>query len=146
MGYVKERVAYLKGLAEGMKIDQSTNEGRLFKEVIEVLEDISNSMADMEEVQEHLEDQVDAIDEDLGEIERLLYDDYDCDCECEDDDFIAEIQCPHCNEIVELTEDILDDEAGSFQCSACGKDIIVEWDCDCGCDECNDEVDELDEV
>lgn len=31
MGYVKERVAYLKGLFAGMNIDESTNEGKLLK-------------------------------------------------------------------------------------------------------------------
>ena len=65
------------------------------------------------EVQEHLEEQVDTIDEDLGEVERLLYD--DCDCGYEDDELIAEIQCPHCHEIVELTEDMLDTEEDSFK-------------------------------
>ncbi|NLI58444.1 MAG: hypothetical protein GX387_07990 [Clostridium sp.] len=139
MGYVKERVAYLKGLFAGMNIDESTNEGKLFKEIIEVLGDIADSVSDIEEVQEHLEEQVDTIDEDLGEVERLLYD--DCDCGYEDDELIAEIQCPHCHEIVELTEDMLDTEEDSFKCTACGKDIIVEWDCDC--DECSDECDEI---
>ena len=66
MGYVKERVAYLKGLFAGMNIDESTNEGKLFKEIIEVLGDIADSVSDIEEVQEHLEEQVDTIDEDLG--------------------------------------------------------------------------------
>ena len=72
------------------------------------------------------------------EVERLLYD--DCDCGYEDDELIAEIQCPHCHEIVELTEDMLDTEEDSFKCTA-SKDIIVEWDCDC--DECSDECDEI---
>lgn len=144
MGYVKEKVSYLKGLAAGMKIDETTNEGKLFKEIIKVLEDIADSVSDMEESQEHLEEQVDAVDEDLGIVERLLYDELFYDGHGygdEDDKLIAEIQCPHCNEIVELTEKMLDDEMDSFKCSVCGKDITVEWDCDC--EECNDEIDEV---
>ncbi|MDQ2085298.1 hypothetical protein RBH29_02455 [Herbivorax sp. ANBcel31] len=138
MGYVKERVAYLKGLAEGMKIDDSTNEGKLLKEMIEVLDDIANSVVDVEEVQDHLGDQVDNIDEDLAEIERILYDDYEYEYE-DEDGLVAEIECPHCHSTVQLTEEMLDNEEDSFKCTDCGKDIVVEWDCDCK--ECNDEED-----
>ncbi|TYQ13361.1 UNVERIFIED_CONTAM: hypothetical protein Cloal_4429 [Acetivibrio alkalicellulosi] len=136
MGFIKERVSYLKGLAEGIKINDSTDEGKLLKTIIEVLDDIANSVEDIEEIQEHLGEQVDDMDEDLAQIERILYD--ECDDE-EDDDFIADVECPHCNETVELTEEMLDSEEDSFKCSACGKDIIVEWDCDCGCEDCEDE-------
>ncbi|AUG57674.1 CD1247 N-terminal domain-containing protein [Acetivibrio saccincola] len=134
MGYVKERVAYLKGLVAGMNIDEATNEGKLFKEIIGVLDDIADSLTDIEETQEYLGEQVDSIDEDLGALESMLYDD------CDDDGVIAEIECPHCHDIIELTEDMLDDEAGSFKCTSCGKDIMVEW--DCNCDECSDEGEE----
>jgi len=58
MSYIKERVSYLKGLAEGMKIDDSTNEGKLLKAMIEVLDDIALAVEDIEEVQEQLEEQV----------------------------------------------------------------------------------------
>ena len=37
MGYLSERVSYLRGLADGMKLNEDTNEGRLLKEIIEVL-------------------------------------------------------------------------------------------------------------
>ena len=34
-----ERVAYLKGLMEGMKVDDSTNEGKLFNLIADILAD-----------------------------------------------------------------------------------------------------------
>ena len=37
---VSEKVAYLKGLAEGLGIKDSTNEGKLMLAVIDVLESI----------------------------------------------------------------------------------------------------------
>ncbi|MFZ5987146.1 MAG: CD1247 N-terminal domain-containing protein, partial [Bacillota bacterium] len=124
------RVAYLKGLAEGMQINDSTNEGKLLRAMIEVLDDIALAVDDMEEVQEQLGEQIDNMDEDLAEIERIIFDEEDDD-DYDDEDFIAEIECPHCHETVELTEDMLDDEADSFECPSCQKDIAVEWDCDC---------------
>ena len=39
-----ERAAYLKGLAEGLKISKETDEGRLLSEVINMLEDIADSV------------------------------------------------------------------------------------------------------
>ena len=89
MNYLRERVAYLKGLADGMKLDTSTNEGRLLKAVLDVLDDIALAVDDIEETQEQLSEQVDEIDEDLAEIENLLYDVDDDEEEYCDDDRIT---------------------------------------------------------
>jgi DNA repair exonuclease SbcCD ATPase subunit len=133
MSFIKERVAYLKGLAEGMQISDATNEGKLLSSIIDVLDDMALAIDDMEEVQEQLGEQVDNMDEDLAEVERILFDCEDEDEDDEDEDgILAEVECPHCNEIIELSEDMLEDEADSFECPHCGKDVAVEWDCDCG--------------
>jgi len=139
MSFIKERVSYLKGLAEGMKISDETNEGKLLISIIDVLDDMALAIDDIEEVQEQFGEQVDDMDEDLAEVERLLFDE-----EEDDDDFeeliYAEVECPHCNGIIEIDEDMLDDEAESFKCPHCGKDVAVEWDCDCDC--CDHDHDE----
>lgn len=139
MSFIKERVAYLKGLAEGMQINDATNEGKLLKAMLDVLDDIALAVEDIEEVQEQLEEQIDSMDEDLAEIERVLFDEDDEDEDDDDDNFITNVECPHCKEIIELTEEMLDHEAESFKCPKCHKDIAVEWDCDCGCDSCSDD-------
>ncbi|MDF2523721.1 MAG: hypothetical protein K0R31_1362 [Clostridiales bacterium] len=131
MSYLKERVSYLKGLADGMQINESTNEGKLLKAIIEVLDDISLSVEDIEEVQEELSEQVDSIDEDLAEIERIVFEEDDC-CDCDDEeDSVIEIECPHCQEEVEIDlENISDDD--TVECPSCHEKIEIEWDCDCG--------------
>lgn len=129
MSYLKERVSYLRGLADGMKIDESTNEGKLLKAIIEVLDDVSLSVEDLEEVQEELSDQVDSIDEDLAEIERIVFDEDEC-CEDEEDNTV-EIECPHCNEEVEINLDEIDED-DTVECPNCHEKIEIEWDCDCG--------------
>ena len=37
MGFLRERVSYLKGLCEGMKLDANTNEGKLLTAIIMLL-------------------------------------------------------------------------------------------------------------
>jgi hypothetical protein len=134
MGYLKERVSYLRGLAEGMQLNEATNEGKLLKAMIEVMDDISLAIEDVEEIQDQLGEQVDTIDEDLAEIEKIIFDD---ECEDNDDDAcFGEIDCPHCGESVEICEDMIDDETDSFECPHCHKDIEIEW--DCSCEECGD--------
>jgi len=129
MNYLKERVAYLKGLAEGMQLNESTNEGKLLKAIIEVLDDVALAVDDIEEVQEEMSEQIDNIDEDLAEIEQIvfedMYDEYD-------DGYIGEFACPHCSEKVSVYEDMLDDDAGNtVECPHCHKDVEIEWECDC---------------
>jgi uncharacterized C2H2 Zn-finger protein len=137
MRLIRERVAYLKGLAEGMQLNDSTNEGKIIKAMIEVLDDIALSVDDLTEAQQQLEEQVDDIDEDLAEFERILYDE-DCDC---DDDTIAEVECPHCHIVFELKEDMIDDNEDSFKCPHCDEDISFQWECECG--ECNSNEDRV---
>ena len=46
---ITEKVAYLRGLSEGMSIDEKSNEGRLLKAIIDVLDDMAFSIADVED-------------------------------------------------------------------------------------------------
>ena len=41
-----EKVAYLKGLAEGMGIQEDGGQGKLFHVIIDILEDLSLDLAD----------------------------------------------------------------------------------------------------
>ena len=134
---LSERTAYLKGLMEGMKIDTETNEGKLFKAIIETLDDMALVVSDMEDVVDAVCDELDSIEEDLDTIEEYLLDeeedDDDDDYEDEDeDDFdfgdevIYEVKCPVCNAVINLDEDML--EAGSIECPDCGEEL--EFDAD----------------
>ena len=53
---ISEKVAYLQGLAEGMKLDESTNEGKLLMAIIDVLDDMAEEFADVEDEIVDLED------------------------------------------------------------------------------------------
>ena len=136
MSYLKERVAFLKGLAEGMQISDATNEGKLLKTIIDVMDDFALSIEDIEEIQDQLGEQVDNIDEDLAEIEKEIYDideDEDEDDDEEDDEDIcfSEIECPHCSETINVDMDMIDEEGNTIECPSCHEKIDVERDCDC---------------
>ena len=46
---LKEKVAYIKGLMEGMKFDTETNEGKLLTAIVGVLGDMAAEVTDMDE-------------------------------------------------------------------------------------------------
>jgi DNA-directed RNA polymerase subunit RPC12/RpoP len=129
MSYISERVAFIKGLAEGMKIDETTNEGKLFTAIIDVLDDISLAIEDVEEIQDEMGEQVDGIDEDLAELEKTVYD-------VEDEIEFEEIECPYCGEEIEVDLDLIDEDASAIECPHCHQKIELEWDCDCEDEEC----------
>jgi formylmethanofuran dehydrogenase subunit E len=136
MEYLYERVAYLKGLAEGMKVDESTDQGKLISKIIDVLSDFADSINELSESQNELDEYVEAIDEDLSTLEDdLCFDEDDDNDEFDDDDDYdyVEVECPHCKEFVYLDEDLV--ESGEqVICPNCHEPIEFEFECGCGCE------------
>ena len=142
MNYLREKVAYLKGLAEGMQLDDSKNEGKLLKAMIDVLEDIAMAVDDMEAEQESISELVEEIDEDLAEVENIVYSfnkEYrftnkpeDEDEEGEEDGEGEELECPHCNEKIRVDDDMLEHGSNVIECPHCHGNVEIE--CDCGCE------------
>lgn len=146
---ITEKVAYLKGLIEGIGIDETKNEGKIIKAMADVLEDLALSVSDLEDDYAELYAQVDEIDEDLGALESDFYefddcdcdcDDCDCDCDCDDDfdfddDELYEVTCPNCGDTLCLDEDMLDE--GSIDCPGCGETLEFDLDCCCDDDDCD---------
>ena len=84
---VTEKAAYLKGLAEGLNLEESKPETKLINAMIDVIDELALSVADLEDAVDMLTEQVDAVDEDLADLEEVFYeelDDCDCDCDCDD--------------------------------------------------------------
>lgn len=156
----KEKVAYLKGLIKGMDLDKDKKENKIFKVILDILEDLTS---EVEETQCDIEDIYEALDEfdsDLADVEEEVFDCYDncnccnencdcgCDCDCDDscecdchyenccdenDDFY-EVICPKCNEQVCFSENILANEA--IKCPNCDELLEFDFDkCSCGCND-----------
>ncbi len=130
-----EKVSYIKGLAEGLALDDSTKEGKVLNAIIDVLTDIAEEIDYIEEDYAELSEQVDAVDEDLASVEDFIYedddDDCDCDCGCCDDDDLYEVECPKCHDIIYLDEEMLAEEG--ITCPNCGTDLEFDFDGDCDC-------------
>lgn len=117
MHEIRERVAYLQGLAEGLHLDDTTKEGRVILSIIDVLDEMALQMADVVDAQNELAEYVEDVDDDLTSLEEMhvadeeeeehlsLLDDGDEIC-CE------VIACPECGEPVQLVghEDAISDE------------------------------------
>ena len=127
MSYLTEKMSYIRGLAEGLDIDETTKEGKLLKAIVEALSDMADEIYEIVELQEDMQDQIDEIDEDLAAIEDDFYEDYD-----DDEEF--GIECPHCHDMIYLDPDLLDECEDTIVCPSCNEEIHLEFD---DCDNCD---------
>lgn len=143
---ISEKVAYIKGLAEGLELDSADKNSKVLKAIIELLEDVALTVEDLEDASAELCEQIDAVDEDLSNLEDYVYDDEDDEYDDEeyfddfdDDDEVYEVECPACHDVVYLDEGML--EEGEIACPNCGTNLEFDLSCeDCsGCEsDCGD--------
>ena len=118
---ISEKVAYLKGLAEGLNLDtEKSKEGKLISVMIGILEELAMSVEDLEENALNLGEEIDVLSDDLADVEEVVFDE---DAEDYDDDWF-EVECPTCG------ADILVDDAalaeGEVECPSCGTRYAME--------------------
>ncbi|MEW6397555.1 MAG: CD1247 N-terminal domain-containing protein [Bacillota bacterium] len=116
MGDLSSRVAYLKGLAEGLNLEAESKEGRLLNAILGVLgefaEEVESLRGRVDEQEEYLED----LDEDVAELEERV-----AETEEGEEEFF-EVQCPHCGETVSYAEEELGEEGPmQLRCPNCGE-------------------------
>ena len=129
----KETSAYIKGLMDGANFDTTTPEGK----IIAALADLCGKMADeIETLRDELDvcnAYIEEIDEDLGAVEEIVYDDEDCDCDCcdccfgddeeEDDEEFYCAMCPNCGGKVYFDDTVNPEDV---ICPACQKPLLEE--------------------
>lgn len=86
-----KKVSYLKGLAEGFKLDQSKDENKLISGILDCLEMVSDELNILQTDFNQLEEYVNMVDDDLSDLEMIfenddLWDDDDFDDD-EDDSY-----------------------------------------------------------
>lgn len=151
-----EKIAYMKGLIDGMELDRSTKESKAILQMTEVMEEMAVYIDDLQSQVDELTELCDLLDHDLGEVETDLYcdDDEDDDDDWSDDDDDEEfrlgevlpadyddfafdddddfdevqyvVNCPSCEETVNLSERQL--EEGSIVCPHCGELLEFNYD------------------
>jgi len=134
MSKLTDRISYLQGLAEGMKLNPDKDSHRLIIEILDVLGEVGNSFEALAESHRELSEYVDAIDEDLAEMESEMLDNeneklpYDGIEDSFDrrasqmEDFI-EYECPHCGNICKIDPDKVDLNKVNL-CPACKQDLF----------------------
>ena len=138
---INEKSAYLKGLMDGLNLNQETAEGKMIASIVDLLGDITKKLTAVEDTTIAISDELDEIEEDLDAIEDYIldeedededWDDEDWDDEDEDEDFeegfdfgdpdstIYEVECA-CGNIIDFDEETL--EKGSIICDNCGETL-----------------------
>ena len=120
MSYLTERASYIQGLADGLKINEDTNEGKLLLAMLDLIDEMACELDDLDERQTDVEELLDELTED--------FDDED-----DDDMEYFEITCEKCGNKIYLDEDLLDSDEDIY-CQVCGEKIEIEFDYDCDCD------------
>lgn len=136
---LSEKVAYLKGVAEGLHFDpEASSEGKLISIMMDILEHISLNSEDTDDSIQALADQLDDVSESLSMVEDFVYDEdfdfSDCDEEDEDDaeealaaleeDGFFELECPNCDDTLVVDRSVLD--SGKVTCPGCGQAFEIE--------------------
>ena len=132
MQHLYEKVAYLRGLAEGLDISNESKEGKMINRIVDVLDDFADAIVELDEEQAELMEYAESIDEDLADVEDDLYEDEDEDYDDEEFEYL-EMECPNCGETVEIDEDLLYDDDVDVVCPSCQGIILT-----------SDEIDEAD--
>lgn len=137
-----EKVAYLRGLAEGLDVSDDTPEGRLLLSMLDVLESFAGDIEDLEANVADMAESIDELGEDIAYVEDLaLGEDLECGDD-EDDGFSCsgdcsgcsgcgdeqeyEVTCPECGEVITVYESDL--EFGSILCPKCSSDLEFDFD------------------
>ena len=131
MSNLTDRVSYLKGPAEGLKLDTEKNEGKLIEKMLELLADLAEEVELLRNDHEDLNEYVESIDSDLSDLEDVLYDedggeeDGDEEDEEDEDDSLVEYTCPHCGEEMTFEVDSFDFDE-DYLCPNCHQPLFPE--------------------
>ncbi len=140
MSNLTDRASFLRGLAQGMQLSKETNEGKLLGEIIDVLGEMAKEMEKLQESYDELNEYVESIDDDLADMEEVIFgddedEDDECgdDCDCHDDEdgegeTIA-YACPHCGHEMEFNASDVDFDEDVL-CPACKKPVFPEYEPD----------------
>ncbi|MGI6578245.1 MAG: CD1247 N-terminal domain-containing protein [Eubacteriales bacterium] len=148
---VKERTSYLRGLAEGINLDENNPEHKLIASLIDAIGEISDELESIRCHMDAIEQDLEMLEDEVGlmsdDFEDFLSDDYDDEhecghgCCCEGDEFdTLELDCPACGESIDIDEEMF--SSGRFSCPHCSESLEIDMgdDDDCFCDD--DKADE----
>ena len=145
MSKMGEKVAYLKGLAEGLGVTAETDKGKLMLAMIDTLEAFAEQAGETEEALHELQEVVDELEKAFGKdlkakedsekvrikIKEIIEKDTRKKDEEEDEDDdeeeegLIEYECPHCGTVIFFDEEAFDMEQEHL-CPNCNRKVFEE--------------------
>lgn len=126
-----DKMAYLCGMVDGMELDlTSSKEGKVLGKILDVMQEMTAYIVDLQTQVDELTDTCDLLDQDLGDLEDIVFDEDDDEYDDEYDDYYDEDEddevqyetvCPTCKNTIVLSESILD--KGEMPCPCCGQKL-----------------------
>ncbi|EGK14319.1 hypothetical protein HMPREF9374_0280 [Desmospora sp. 8437] len=114
---LRRDLAFIRGLLEGQGHAEETPEGKVLGRLVRVLDELAEENEKLTVRLSELEEYVEAVDEDLNELELIIYDDEELD---DEDIGFWEVKCPNCDESVLVNEEIFDTaEEADLICPRC---------------------------
>ncbi len=132
-----EKLAYLKGLVAGLNLNDDKKDTKVIRNLMELLEDIVLDMENLEDGFYEFQQQLDEVDEDLGAIEKDLYEvDGNKPAPSKQqkkkkskktkDELYYEVTCPTCGDTICLDEELIN--VGEMECPNCGEKLEFDLD------------------
>ena len=142
---IKEKVSYIKGLVEGMEIDNK-DLGKVILVMIDTITDMADEIEDLTDNALDIGEELDELSDDLANVEETL------------EDLVEELESGGAFDDDDYADDLFEDDDDDYdydengyeeentkRCSGCGKQEEVDFLYDITCPNCSTEI-ELDEV
>jgi ribosomal protein S27E len=133
MSYVKEKVSYLRGLCDGLGIEDEVQR-KMYAAIIDTLDAVADALDENEATIEELDECVSDIYDALDDFEDELYgdeedeeeddeDDEEDDEDAFDEDDFIEVKCPHCGETIYFDQEMLA-STDELICPSCNEKVV----------------------
>lgn len=109
---LKRELSYIQGLLEGDSSRQHHVEYKGLNRLVDIIDQMIEANEQLARRLTELEEYVEAIDEDLNDVELLTYGE-------DGDEEMVEVVCPDCGEEVLIDEDDLEDDSVELLCPKC---------------------------
>ncbi len=144
MSKLTDKISYLRGLADGIRLNPEVDVNRLVLGILDVLDEVGSTCEALADAHGELRNYVESIDEDLADLEEDIFGSDQDDPDRVDDEEDDEVdgndeedtamglphgpilyECPHCHTTVEIDPDSVDFNEDAL-CPACGKELFPE--------------------
>lgn len=135
--HIRRELSYVRGMMDG-QAEPETMEGKVLRRLVSVIDDWVEETSHLATRVSELEEYVEAIDEDLDDVEQIAYDTDELELG------MMELECPNCQENVLVDEDVFEDMTISeVLCPECRNVILVNESPATEMTETNTEVDQV---